>query len=68
MQSKSLQTIVTALFTGLALVGLAVYERYVGPVRVSGSAFYLVAALICVSPALFYGVRCKMGKGDPRRN
>ena len=67
MQSKSLPTIVTALFTSLGLLWLAFYERYVGPVRVSALAFYLAAALICVSPALFYVMRCKTGKGDPRR-
>ena len=53
MLNKSTQNIVIALFTCAALIGLAFYERFRGPIRVSEATFYISAAVILVSAVVY---------------
>jgi hypothetical protein len=59
MLHKSTQNIVIAVLTGSALIGLAFYERYRGPIRVSEATFYISAAVIIVSPVVHRLLLCK---------
>jgi hypothetical protein len=60
MLNKSTQNIVKALLISAALIGLAVYTRYGGPIRESEATFFIFAAIICVSPVAYRLVRCKL--------
>jgi hypothetical protein len=62
MLKKSTQTIVIALCTAAALIGLAFYQRYGGPISVSEATLYVSAAVICVLPAAYRLVRCKSSR------
>jgi hypothetical protein len=59
MLNKSTRTIVIALFASAALIGLAFYQRFGGPIPVSEVTFYILAAIICVSPSVHRALRCK---------
>jgi hypothetical protein len=59
MLNKSTQNIVIALFTGAALIGLAFYERFRGPIRVSEATLYISAAVILVSALVYRLLLCK---------
>ena len=59
MLNKSTQNIVIALFTGASLIGLAIYERFRGPIRVSEVTFYISAAVILVSAVVYRLLLCK---------
>ena len=59
MLNKSTQSIVIALFTAAALIGLAFYQRYGGPIRVSEATFFIFAAIFYVSPVVYRVLRCK---------
>ena len=59
MLNKSTQTIVIALLTGAALIGLAFYQRYGGPIRVSEATVFIFAAVILLSPVAYRLLRCK---------
>ena len=59
MLKKSTQTIVIALFTAAALIGLAFCQRYGGPIPVSEATLYVAAAIICVLPVVYRSLRCK---------
>ncbi len=60
MNKESTPAIVIALCTSAALIGFAFFERHGGEVRVSETALYLVAATICVSPASYHLLRCRL--------
>jgi hypothetical protein len=60
MLNKSTQNIVLALLTSAALIGLAFFQRYRGPIRVSEATLFIFAAIICVSPVAFRLLRCKV--------
>jgi hypothetical protein len=53
MFKKNRSTLITALITGAGLISLASYQRYVGPIDVSASAFFIAAAVILVSSTLY---------------
>jgi len=58
MHKRSIQTIVIALCTSTALVGLAFFQRYGSGVRVSQTTLYFAAAIICISPVIYRLLRC----------
>ncbi len=66
MPRKSTETIVIALCTSAALIGLAFYQRYWGPVQISVTALYIAAAILCLSPATYYRVRCRDNQKPPK--
>ena len=59
MPNKSTQNIVIALFTAAALIGLAFYQRYGGPMRFSEVPFFIFAAIFYASPVVYRVLRCK---------
>jgi hypothetical protein len=59
MFKKRNSTIVIALFTSAALIALAFYQRYEGPIPVPADAFYAAAAIICLLPVFFPRLRHK---------
>jgi hypothetical protein len=65
MPRKSTQTIVIALCTSAALIGLAFYQRYWGPVNISDTALYVAAAILCLSPATYDRIRCRGNQKPP---
>jgi hypothetical protein len=62
MLKKPTQLIVTALCTGAALIGLAFYKRYGGPVDAYELMLYFSAAIFCISPVVRSLNRCKSGQ------
>ena len=56
MHKRSIQTIVIALCTSTALIGLAFLQRYGS--GVSQTTLYFAAAIICVSPVIYRLLRC----------
>jgi hypothetical protein len=62
MLNKSTQNIVVALLISAALIGLAYYQRFGGPIRVSEATIFIFAAIICVSPVAFRLLRCKVAR------
>lgn len=62
MSKKSGQTIIIALCTGAALIGLACFQRYNGGIRVSETMLYVAAAVICVSSVVYRLLRCQSAR------
>lgn len=56
MSNKGLIQIVVALCTSIALIALAVYQRY-RPIPISGVSFDVMSAVIIVAP-IAYGFIC----------
>ena len=59
MLKKSTQIIVIALCTSVALIGFSLYQSHAASIPVSAVAFYIAAAIICVSPAAQRLLVCK---------
>ena len=50
MFMKHVFPVLLAVPTALGLVGLAAYQRYIGPVGIPAIDYYLAAAVICLAP------------------
>jgi len=59
MLYNSTRTIVIGLLTGAALIGLAFYERYRGPIHGTEAILCIFAAIIWLSPVVYRLLRCK---------
>lgn len=59
MLKKSTQTILIALYTSAALIGLAFYKHSGSPVNLSSDQLFVVAAIIILLPVVYAPLRCK---------
>jgi hypothetical protein len=50
--------IIAGLFIGAALIGLALNQRFGGPIHMSQSTFYIVAVIIWAMPSIYRIARC----------
>ncbi len=62
MSQKFNSNLIVALFTALAIIAFALDQRHTRFIPLSVTQLFIAAAVICVAPAFYKALRCRMNR------